>query len=136
MLRLFRRIYFKLGDSMVTGFLKLFFVVTAVAASTYSMNMLGLGLWSWLFLVLAFLVLLSVFVAWLDPLSIIIGIVSGILSGIALVLLLLAATVGGSFSMSESNVVFSFWLALLSFFGLMAFFWKNRGVAKQRNRDM
>ncbi|MDX1439233.1 MAG: hypothetical protein R3284_04955 [Rubricoccaceae bacterium] len=37
-----------------------------------------------------------------------------------------AATVGGSFRMSESNVGFSFLLAGLTVLGLSAFLWKSR----------
>ena len=80
----------------MTNFLKLLFVVAAIVASVYSMSVFGPGLWSWIFVGAALLVLASVFVARLGPLSIVLGRVSGILSSIALVILLIAATVGGS----------------------------------------
>jgi hypothetical protein len=42
---------------------------------------------------------------------------------IALVLLVVAATTGGSFSMSESNIILGLLMALLSFFELSAASW-------------
>ena len=59
----------------------------------------------------------------LNALSVVIVRVSGVLSTLALLLLLLAATVGGSFNLSKSNEIFVAMLFILSIFGLSAFFW-------------
>ena len=110
----------------MTSFAKLLFVLAAASASAYSMSVFGPGMWSWIFLGITFLVLVSVFVASLDVFAIILGCVSGVLAGLALALLMLAATVGGSFNMSDSNVVFAVLLVFLMIFGFTAFFWENR----------
>lgn len=104
---------------------KLLFSIAAIATSVYSMSAFGPGMWSWIFVAVGLVVLISTFLPRLDRLARVLGQVSGALSGLALVLVLLAATVGGSFRMSESNVVFAFMLAGLTVLGLSAFFWKN-----------
>lgn len=111
---------------MLTALYKFLFVGTSVAASIYSMSVFGAGMWSWIFLGVAAFVLLSVLVAHLDTLAIIVAKVSAALAAIALVLLMVAGTVGGSFNLSESNVIFAVLLAMLCVFGLAAFFWDDR----------
>lgn len=111
---------------MPTGLFKLIFVIAAGAASTYSISEFGPGMWSYIFVGVAALVFISTFVKALDALAIVLGALSGGLSAAALGLLLLAATVGGSFSMSESNVIFTYLLVFLALSGLSAFFWKDR----------
>ena len=115
---------------MLTALTKILFVAAAGAASIYSMSIFGPGLWSWVFGGIALAILFSIFVASLDPVAIVLGKISGILSGLALTLLLIAATTGGSFNMSESNEVFAYMLGILSVFGISAFFWDNRAFKK------
>ena len=113
---------------MLTGIYKLLFVSAVAGACGYSMSILGAGMWAWLLLLVAGFVLVSVFVPSLDHMATILGKISGLLAVLALALLLLAATVGGSFRMSESNAIFAVLLVLVALFGLAAFFWENRGA--------
>ena len=57
-------------------------------------------------------------------LSVVLARISGVLSMLVLLLLLIAGTTGGSFNLSESNEVFWVLLLILSIFGLSAFFWE------------
>ena len=104
-----------------TIFLKLIFVVAVTAVPIYSMSVFeGPGFWSWSFLAVAVFILVSVFVARLDAISRIAGISVGALSALGLVLLLIAGTIGGSFHLSESNVVLAVLLGFLSVAGFSA----------------
>lgn len=105
---------------------KVLFAAAALAASGYSMLAFGPGMWSWIFVGVGLTVLVSVFLPQLDLAASMLGRVSGVLSGLAFFLLMLAATVGGSFNMSESNVVFAVMLAVLAVLGLSAFYWRSR----------
>ncbi len=108
---------------MLTQLFKLLFSISATATSLFSIDIFGPGLWSLLFLGIALVVALSVFFRILHTTAVYISRISGVLVSVALILLLIAATTGGSFNMSESNEFFGFMLALLAFFGLSAFFW-------------
>jgi hypothetical protein len=108
------------------GFLKIIFVGATIAATITSMSEFGPGIWSEAFHVVAVVVLISVFFKILDPVAIILGRVSEILAGLMLGLLLTAATIGGSFNMSDNNVVLAMLLTFMIISGLSAFFWDNR----------
>jgi hypothetical protein len=110
---------------MLTALLKLIFVAATIAASTYSMSVFGPGMWSWIFLGVALIVLASLFFVRLAPLAAVLGKTSGFLAATALGLLLIAAMVGGSFHLSESNVIFAYLLGLLAAAGFAAYLWSE-----------
>lgn len=110
----------------MTAVLKVLFSAATIGASVYSMSVFGPGLWSWTFLVLAGLVLLSIPLPRLDRLAISIGKVSGVLALLALALLFIAATTGGSFRVSDDNAAFGVLLAVMAVFGLSALKWQDR----------
>lgn len=120
----------------MTAVLKVLFAAATAAASLYSMRVFGPGLWSWGFLGLAVVVLVSLPVPRLDPLARDIGKVSGVLALLALGLLFLAGTAGGSFRVSESNANFAVLLAVMGVFGLSAFAWRNRPLERFEPDDV
>jgi hypothetical protein len=74
-------------------------------------------------LVIPFVILFSVFYARIGFLAKSLGKGIGLISFIALALLLLAGTTGGSFNLSDSNETIAFFLFAISLFGLTSFFW-------------
>ncbi len=108
---------------MLIDILKIFFFISAATSSIYSINTFGPGFWSLLFIGISILVLLSVFIEKLNAFSVVIVRISGVLSTLAFLLLLLLAAVGGSFHLSKSNEIFAAMLFISSMFGLSAFFW-------------
>ncbi len=110
----------------MTAVLKACFTLATAATTLYSIHLLGHGPWSWAFLGIALFVALSLGVPPLDRPAIAIGKISGVLALLALALLLLAGTIGGSFRLSQSNVVFAVLLATMGLFGISAFAWRAR----------
>ena len=118
---------------MLINLLKWLFSASAILASLYSMETFGAGLWSFLFLAIGLLVLLSLWIRKINPVAVVLARIAGVLSLLALGLLLLAATTGGSFRLSDSNQDFALMLALLSMFGLSAFGWP--GLARDKKNQ-
>jgi len=108
---------------MIATIFKILFMLTAATAGLYSVSIFGTGMWSYIIIGVAGLQLVSLFMTPLNKIAALAARATGILSVIALVLLLVAATTGGSFSMSQSNIILSFLMVLLSVFGLSAVSW-------------
>ena len=108
---------------MIATIFKILFMLTAAGAGAYSISIFGTGMWSYIIIGVAGLQLVSLFITPLNKIAALAARATGILSIITLVLLLVAATTGGSFSMSESNIILSLLMVLLSFFGLSAASW-------------
>ena len=117
--------------SALIDLLKWMFVASTIMTSLFSMQVFGTGLWSFVFLGIAIVVVLSIWIKKLIPLGVLLARIAGVLSVLALGLLMLAATTGGSFNLSESNQQFAMMLVLLSVFGLSAFAWPGMGVKKK-----
>lgn len=115
-------------NTILSGLLKLLFVIAGVSATSYSMLVFGSGFWSWLFLGISGVVFVSIFVERLDPIVSILGIGTALLSAISLAILLIAGTIGGSFHLSESNVIFALLLVFLSTTGFLSLCWGNRMI--------
>jgi len=98
-------------------------MLTAAGAGLYSISIFGTGMWSYIILGVAVLQFVSLVISPLNKIAALAARATGIVSVIALALLLVAATTGGSFSMSESNIILSFLMVLLSVFGLSAASW-------------
>lgn len=73
-------------------------------------------------------VMLSIFYPGLNKAAKSTGIILGVLSLIAFLLLMLAATTGGGFRMSPNNQVIAVMLALMAFLGCTAFFWPTKDL--------
>jgi hypothetical protein len=114
---------FKEEQNMIPTLFKILFMMTAAGAGLYSISIFGTGMWSYIILGVAGLQSVSLFIAPLMKLAALAARATGIVSVVGLLLVLVAATTGGSFSMSESNIILSFLLVLLSVFGLSAVSW-------------
>lgn len=109
----------------MTVFLKLLLTLSIAIACFYGMHVFGVSFWPLLFLGAGSIVLLSVFLPGLNPIAKPLGIIVGLLSLAAFLLLMLAATTGGSFHLSPSNEILAVMLALMALFGSSAFFWSS-----------
>jgi len=98
-------------------FLKLFFSITTLGLCLYGIQVFGTGLWPTLFALGGGFVLLSLFLPVLDPAAVVFAGVMAALSLLGLGLLLLAATIGGSFHLAPSNQIIAVGLALLGLSG-------------------
>jgi len=114
----------------MTPILKLLLSSTTLAVCIYGFNVFGFSLWPMLFSALSIFIFVSLFFPKLNTAVVGIARIMGIISLIALVLLLLAATIGGSFHMSESNQIIAIALALMAFFGCAFFLIKSTNVNK------
>ena len=108
---------------MLATIFKTLFMLTAAGAGFYSISIFGTGMWSYIILGVAGLQCVSLFIAPLMKIAALAPRATGIVSVVGLLLLIVAATTGGSFSISESNIILSFLLILLSVFGLSAVSW-------------
>ena len=118
--------------SALIDLLKWLFAASAIMTSLFSINVFGEGIWSFVFLGIAMVVVLSLWIRQLIPLGVLLARIAGVLSVMALGLLMLAATTGGSFNLSESNQQFALMLVMMSVFGLSAFAWPGLGKNKQQ----
>lgn len=108
---------------MIANMLKLFLAATCLSMFFYSGSVFGFSLGLFLLPIVSSLIVASIFY---KPLSLPIknlckGV--GILSLLGFLLLMLAATMGGSFHLSPSNQIIAFLLVGMALFGLTAFFW-------------
>ncbi len=101
--------------------LKILLSLTTLAACLYGVNVFGLSMWPLLFSGLGLFMLVSLFFPWLDTAAVVMARIMGLLSFAAFALLMLAATVGGSFHLSASNQTVAVFLALMAMLGC-AFF--------------
>lgn len=111
---------------MLPNLLKLLVGITAVATAATSVHLLGAGFWSLLFFVLGAFLVIAAFVNRLHEIAVAIGRSVGVLSLLGLGLLLLAATVGGSFNVSDGVEIIVVGLFVLSCLGGGFFFVKFR----------
>jgi hypothetical protein len=110
----------------MTSILKLLLAATAIGASLHGVNVFGLGMWPIVFSACGIVILASIFLPKLHTTAIAIAKLIGVLSLIAFILLMVAATIGGSFHLSESNQTIAFELALMAVFGCIFFLIKNK----------
>jgi len=109
--------------------LKLLLSTTALAVSIYGVNLFGLSLWPTLAMVASLFIILSVFISKLDVVAILLARIMGGLSLVSFLLLIVAASLHGSYSMSESNQIIAVALALMAVFGCTFFFIKSTNVS-------
>lgn len=111
---------------MITNVFKLLLALTSVGMFFYSGSVFGLSSGHLLLLLLAALIVASIFYRPLNTLVAHLCKVVGVLSLLALLLLMLAGTTGGSFNLSSSNQVIAVLLGGMSLFGFTAFFWRDK----------
>jgi len=109
----------------VESLFKILLSVVTFIACVYSSRVFGLGVWSIAFIAFSFVLVLSIFMPMLTQVARLIAKFMSVMATLAFVLLMLAATVGGSFSMSESNEFFAFGLVLIALLGSGFFFIKD-----------
>ena len=111
---------------MITNMFKLLLTIFIVGMFFYSSSVFGYSEGHLLLVALAALIVSSIFNKPLTNSVTNICKVIGVLSMLALLLLLLAGTIGGSFNLSSSNQVIAVFLGGISLFGLTAFFWSAK----------
>lgn len=108
---------------MISHFFKLLLSLTTSAGCIYSIQTFGLNYGLVAVLIVALIIFISIFYPAINLLAKILGNGISVISALALALLLLAGTIGGSFHLSPSNEVISIFLLFISLFGLTSFFW-------------
>ncbi|GAB1621213.1 hypothetical protein AAOGI_12630 [Agarivorans albus] len=104
---------------------RLIFSICTAVTSLSSLVIFGLSWWPLMFLALASFVILSLYFKGLDYIAILLARICGALALLGLALLMLAATVGGSFHLSPSNWLMAGLMLTMSLSGLSAFFWQQ-----------
>jgi hypothetical protein len=105
--------------------LKLLLAVTTLAVCIYGVKVFGFSIWPLGFSILSGLLLFSIYYPKINQAAVTIAKIMGLLSLLALALLLLAATIGGSFYLSPSNQIIAIGLALMAVFGCGIFLIKH-----------
>lgn len=108
---------------MISSLFKILLTLTTVAGCFYSMQVFGFNYALLVVIAISFVILLSIFYHPAKELANILGNLICIVSFLALALLLLAGTIGGSFHLSPSNEIIVIFLFLISLFGSTSFFW-------------
>ena len=98
--------------------LGIFFTISCLATAAASNSLLGVGMWFWIILTTGFFVGASQFIPALSPFGAAAASLLSVLSVCAVVLTLLAATIGGSFELNggETFLVFGFSMIAISGF--------------------
>ena len=94
------------------------FAIACFATSAVSGSILGVGMWFWIIIVTGVFVAVSQFFSILRSLGSVAALLLGVVSVCAVVLTLLAATIGGSFKLDSKEallVVTFFMIAVLGF---------------------
>lgn len=118
---------------MLINLLKWLFAASGIIFTIYSIRLFGQGIWAFAVFAAGMIVLLSVWIRQINAAAVWLARIAGVLSLVAFGLLMLAATTGGSFRLSESNQDIALLLVLLAVFGLSAFAWPERdGNAKAK----
>ena len=109
--------------------LKLLLSITTLSVCLYGVNVFGFSFWPILFSALSVFIIVSLFFRKLNTAAVVIARIMGVLSLFALALLLIAATIGGSFHLSVSNQIVAVALALMALFGCALFLIKSINVS-------
>lgn len=108
---------------MISSLFKILLTLTTVSGCFYSMQVFGFNYALLVVLAISFVILLSVFYHPVKALANILGKGICIVSFLALALLLLSGTMGGSFHLSPSNEIIAIFLLFISLFGSTSFYW-------------
>ena len=95
------------------------FAITCFSTSALSSSLMGTGLWFWVIIASGFLVAGSQFFPKLESIGSAIAMTLGILSVFAVLLGLLASTIGGSFKIDSSTALLLFLFFLISILGFV-----------------
>lgn len=109
-------------------FVAILFALSCVATSFVSGNLLGVGMWFWVILATGFLVAASQFHPSTQSIGAALAGLLGVVSVLAVVLGLVAATIGGSFKLEDNET-----LLLLCFFLIAVFGFALVRMNKKRN---
>ena len=88
-----------------------------MATSITSGSILGVGMWFWIIIATGILVATSQFFPLLRPFGSVAALLLGIISVFAVLLTLLAATIGGSFELDSSETLLVFSFTMIAVFG-------------------
>ena len=108
----------------MTYIAKLLLFIFISILSVYSIRVFGVGVWSALVFCAGLIIVISVWVPGLHMAAVVLTKALAIICVFVFVLLMLAATVGGSFRLSESNQVVAINLVCIGLLASTAFFWK------------
>lgn len=108
---------------MISNLFKILLSLTTVSGCFYSIQVFGFNYGLLAALVVSFVIILSIFYHPIKELGKVLGNGICIISFLALAVLLLAGTIGGSFNLSPSNEIVAMFLFFTSLIGLTSFFW-------------
>lgn len=97
------------------------FAISCFATSIVSGNILGVGMWFWIIIATGLFVAISQFLPILSGLGSVAALLLAVISICAFVLTLLAATIGGSFKLNNSEALLVFGFFMIAVFGLWLF---------------
>ncbi len=98
-------------------FIAILFACSCFLTSYMSANILGIGMWFWIIIITGVFVAASQFHKSLITLGSIAAILLGVISILAILLGLLAATIGGSFRLNNQEAILLFSFFLIAVFG-------------------
>lgn len=110
---------------MISSFFKVLTTIAIISGALYSASVFGPNKALVAVCILAFAMVPSIFFQYFNPAARIIGIGFFVLSFLSFLLLMLAATMGGSFNLSPSNKNIALFLAVISLLSSSAFAWPN-----------
>ncbi|WP_086933959.1 hypothetical protein [Agarilytica rhodophyticola] len=110
---------------MISSFFKVLTTIAIISGAFYSASVFGPNKALVAVCILAFAMVLSIFFQNLNSAARILGIGFFILSFLSFLLLMLAATMGGSFNLSPSNENIAIFLVVISLLSSSAFAWSN-----------
>ncbi len=84
------------------------FTISCIATSTVSSHIMGIGIWFWVIIVIGMVVGISQFFKPLIEMGTALAILLSVISACAILLGLVAATIGGSFRMDDSAALLLF----------------------------
>ncbi len=100
-------------------FIGILFAIACIATAAVSNSMMGAGLWFWIIIATGFIVAISQFFPLLRGIGSGLAFILSVFSLIAILLGLLAATIGGSFNMDSSTALLLFLFLVIAVLGFI-----------------
>ncbi len=97
----------------------IFFAISCFATSVTSGNILGVGMWFWIIIATGIFVAVSQFLPALRGLGSVAALLLAVISVCAVILTLLAATIGGSFKLDDRETLLVFSFFMIAVFGFL-----------------
>ena len=114
--------------------LSVLFAMCCLGVAFLSNNILGPGFWFWAISCAGLIVGVTAFIPTLAILGVVIAGLMSSIAVLAILLGLLAATVGGSFRLPEEQVILLALFGLAAFLGFILVIIQTKQLAQQKNR--